>query len=283
MVTLTADAGGAAGGRGQIGINYGGRIQWDGAFTIGNVPPGRYVLRARGGDDDLPQYAEQPLTVAGGDVAGVVVSLARGAIMTGSVTFQATQLAVPDPTAIRITAPPADQGQFAANAGRVDKDGQFTFDGVPAGSRFIRATAPRGWSLKSVLVAGREVIDTPIDVRAGETIRNVSLVFSDSQTQLSGTATTERGVPVTDYTVLAFPIDQNYWRPQSRYIMTARPDQNGSYQMRGLPPGDYYLALVDPAEQGEWFEAAFLDAHRPGATRVSLGDGESKNQDFKVR
>jgi len=285
-VTLTADsAGPIAGGRGQIGSNYGARIQWDGSFAIGNVPPGRYVLRARGGDDERPQYAEQPLTVAGGEVAGIAVALARGATITGSVTFQATQLPVPgDPTAIRITAPPADQGQFAANAGRVEADGQFTFDGVPAGSRFVRATgAPRGWSLKSVLIGSRDVIDMPIDVRAGETIKNVSIVFSDTQTQLSGTVTTDRGLPVTDYTVLAFPADQTFWRPQSRYIMTARPDQNGSYQLRGLPAADYYVALVDPAEPGEWFEPSFLDAHRAGAMRVSLGDGEAKNQDFKVR
>jgi len=127
------------------------------------------------------------------------------------------------------------------------------------------------------------VIDKPIDVRAGETIKNVSLVFSDTQTQLSGTVTTDRGLPVTDYTVLAFPADQTFWRQQSRYIMTARPDQNGSYQLRGLPAADYYVALVDPAEPGEWFEPSFLDAHRAGAMRVSLGDGEAKNQDFKVR
>ena len=42
------------------------------------------------------------------------------------------------------------------------------------------------------------------------------------------------------------------------------------------------MALIDPAEQGEWFEPAFLDAHRAGATRLSLGEGETRTQDFKV-
>ncbi len=44
-VNLMPDTGG--GRANQIGMNTGGRIQWDGAFTINNVPPGRYILRAR--------------------------------------------------------------------------------------------------------------------------------------------------------------------------------------------------------------------------------------------
>jgi hypothetical protein len=88
---------------------------------------------------------------------------------------------------------------------------------------------------------------------------------------------------VTAYTVLAFPADDRLWRPQSRHIMTARPDQNGKYQIRGLPPGEYYMAMVDPAVQGEWFEPAFLEQHRPGAIRISIGDGDIKTQDFKLK
>ena len=53
--------------------------------------------------------------------------------------------------------------------------------------------------------------------------------------------------------------------------MTARPDQTGMFKIRGLPAGEYYLATVDPAEQGEWFEPAYLDQHRAGASRVTLG------------
>ena len=77
-VALTPEGAGGGGGRGQIGTNYGGRIQWDGAFTIANVPPGRYMLRARGADSDTPQFAQQPLTIGGGDINDLVVVLAPG-------------------------------------------------------------------------------------------------------------------------------------------------------------------------------------------------------------
>ena len=66
-VNLTPE--GAAGGRGNLGTNFGSRIDWDGSFAINNVPPGRYTLRARSNDSEVPLSASQPLAVAGGDLA----------------------------------------------------------------------------------------------------------------------------------------------------------------------------------------------------------------------
>jgi hypothetical protein len=140
----------------------------------------------------------------------------------------------------------------------------------------------RNWNLKSVAIGGRDVTDAPIAVRSGETINNVQVVFTDQMNEVNGTIADSSGNPIPDFTVLAFPSDSSLWRPQARQIMTARPDQTGKYRIRGLPPGEYYLVTVDPAEQGEWFEPAYLDAHRAGATRVTLGDGDTKTQDFKV-
>ena len=82
--------------------------------------------------------------------------------------------------------------------------------------------------------------------------------------------------------MLAFPSDPSLWRPQSRQIATARPDQTGKYRIRGLPPGDYYLATVDPSQQGEWFDPTYLDEHRVGAARVVLSEGDVKTKDFTV-
>jgi hypothetical protein len=268
----------------RFGGNYTGRIQSEGAFSIVNVPPGRYVLRARGEDSGVPVFAMQPLSVDG-DIDGLNVILAPGATLTGTLSFRATQSALlPDLSQFRITTMPADLSSFGPNgSARVDKEGKFTLDSVPAGSRLIRAQSPRGWMLTSVNVDGREMVDTPLEVRSGQHVDGISLLFTDKLSEINGTLTDEQGTPVTEYTVLAFPTDSTLWRPQTRQIMTTRPDQNGRFQLRGLPPGEYFLVAVDPAEQGEWFEPAFLNEHRSGARRLTVGEGDIKAQDFRIR
>jgi hypothetical protein len=282
-VTLAPD--GAQVAAGPMGTSYAARIQWDGAFTIANVPPGRYTLRARGDDGDAPAFGILPLTVAGDDVGGVNVVLAAGATLSGTVTFEPGRQAVPaDLSQIRVTAPAADGSAFGRTPeARVDQEGKFTLEGVPPGSHLVRSNgAPRGWMLKAAVVDGRDVVDVSLEIRSGQKITGVSLVFSDKLSEVGGLVTDDQGVPVTDFTVLAFPTDPATWRPQSRRIMTSRPDQTGRFQIRGLPPGEYYLATVDPAEQGEWFEPAFLDEQRTGAVRMTLSEGDVKTQDFKI-
>jgi hypothetical protein len=281
-VALLPESGPRAGGRGGA---FGSRIDWDGSFSIAGVAPGRYVLRARSDDSVEPQFAVQPITVAEADLPGLTVVLSAAASISGTVTFQRTQgQQAPDAGQIRIAAPLVDAIDAGPNpVARVERAGTFTLDGVQAGSHLLRPQgAPRGWVMKSVLVNGRESIDTPIELRSGQALADVTVVFTDRLTEVNGTLKDASGAPLTEYTMLAFPQDQDLWRPQSRHIMTTRPDQNGRYQLRGLPPGDYFLAAVDPAEQGEWFEPAYLAAHQGGAVRVSLGDGDVKTQDFTV-
>ena len=271
--------------RGQIGVNYGARIQWDGTFSMANVPPGRYVLRARGEDTVSPQFASEPLTVGDGDMSNLTVMLTPGGTISGSVVFPPTGRELPDFEQMRITAPsvefgmPGGQGQT-----RVERDGTFKMDGVSAGEHFIRAqNGLRGWSLKSVVVDGRDVTDVPIEVRSGQQLDDVTIAFTDVQTQILGTVSNAQRTPMTEYTVLAFTTTPAFWRPLSRHIMTARPDQTGKFTIRGLPPGEYYLVTVDPAEQGEWFDPTYLEEQRVGAARITIGEGETKTQDFEIK
>jgi hypothetical protein len=234
-------------------------------------------------EPSLPEFASQSLTIAG-DMTDLTIMLAPGATISGGVAIQAAQSATPpNLNQVRVSAQATDSSLGTTINAQVQSNGSFTLQGVPAGTHLIRAQAPRGLALKEVTIGGRDVIDEPYEVRSGERIDNVTLVFTDKVSEINGTITDERGAPVTDYTVLAYPEDSRLWRPQSRQIMTSRPDQNGKFQIRGLPPGRYYLATVDPTVAGEWFEPAFLEQHRDTAARLSLGEGEARTQDFKVR
>jgi hypothetical protein len=284
-VTLTPQN--RPGGRGNFGMNYGSRIDWDGQFSVANVPPGLYTLRARNNDRDAPLSASQPLSVSG-DVGSLVVLLQTGGSLAGTIAFQPGSTPAPtDLTQVRLAAPSADPDD---NMGptpnpRVNKDGTFTFDGVAVGTHLIRPNGGnglRGWNLKSVTVDGRDVTDIPISVRSGQRISNVVVTFTDKLSEINGSVTDAQGNAITEYTVLAFSTNSAVWRPQSRQISTARPDQTGMFKIRSLPAGEYYVVTVDPSEQGEWFDPAYLDQHRGGASRVTLADGDVKTQDFRI-
>ncbi len=269
--------------RGQIGVRYGSRIDWDGAFSIGNVPPGRYVLLARADDADAPEYGSQPVAVTGDDLPDVSVIVSPGATVTGKVIFSASSQA-PDYTQVRVIAAAMEQGVEGPSQTRVETDGTFTIRGVAAGPHLIRPQGQlRGWVLESVTVGGRDMTDTPIDVRTGQTLANVVVTFTDKISQITGTLTNAQGAPLVDYTVLAFPTDSSLWRPQARQIMTARPDQTGKYTIRGLPAGEYYVVTVDPAEQGEWFEPSYLDEHRAGFRTRHLVGGRREDARLQDR
>jgi hypothetical protein len=267
--------------RGPAANSYSGRVR-NGSFSIPDVPPGQYTLRARGSDGDGVLYAEQPLTVSGVELSVSVVLVPGGAV-SGTIAFEAGQTPPSDVTVFHVGAPAADPGPVvAAPSARVDATRQFNLSGLEPGLHYIRSNSAQGWTLKSVLVNGQDVIDVPIDVRSGQTVANATLVYTDKATDVSGSVATDAGIPATEYTVLAFPVNDTLWRPQSRHIMTARPDQNGRFQIHGLPAGEYYLALADPAEPGEWFDPSFLQQERARAVKISLADGDAKTQDFKI-
>ncbi len=78
----------------------------------------------------------------------------------------------------------------------------------------------------------------------------------------------DRNKPVLDATVVIFPADQQRWTYASRFVRTLRPDTNGRYSTKSLPPLDDYLIIaVQNLESGQGSDPEFLRAPKRKRSR----------------
>jgi len=297
VVTLTSeDTGGA-----EIGMGLSGTILPDGSFVINNVPPGRYIATARtragggrmGGPGGAPGatgsqlFATQPVSVSGRDVS-VSMTLARGTTISGTITFESMGGSAAEPSRVSVTLTPATgrgggPGGFGGGGTfRASTDNTFTITDVAAGTYMVRVGGASGtWGLKSVTLGGRDTADTPVEIKGTQPITGMSVVLTDQPTTVSGTVADSTGQPVTNGIVVAYPLDSSLWRGGTRLLQVARPDQDGNYRIRAMPPGDYYLVAVIDLDDNEWYDPAILEALRQVATRVTLSEGETETRTLR--
>lgn len=301
MVMLVPEGGsvgggrGGGGGRGNIAELASGFLrgnqalrattQADGTFAIRNVPPGNYTIVARSDiGSGSPKTAVQPLLVMGDEVQ-VVLTPAPGVSLSGTITLEATGGALPTGFGgFRVIPAPIGSAATLPRGGRgglPNERGEFAMSDLMPGRYLLRATGPRGWTMKSVSVDGRDVTDEPLEVK-GDNVSSVNVVFTDRISAVSGTVRDGRGAGVANVTVVVFADDERLWYPQSRYIDAARTNTAGAFRINALPPGRYLVSAVEDVEQGEWFDPAFLNQIKGGATRLTLGEGEQKTQDLKT-
>lgn len=292
----------------------------EGRFRLRNVAPGQYILTARGtlrragGRGQPGQWATEaagarsrtltvraavqaqttrlwamtPVVVDGRNLSNIVLNLQHGMTVSGRLVFEGTSTLPADLTRLRVSASPADPAgparQIAASASvRADAGGRFTIPGVPPGRyRLTAAGAGGSWRLGSAMVGSADALDFPFEVKPNENVTDAVLTFTDRSTELAGAIVDERGQPASDYTIIVFPADQQFWTPNSRRILSQRPGTDGRFTFRNLPAGDYRIAPVLDPEPGSWYDPALLQQLDIHALRVPLADGESKLQNLRV-
>ena len=80
-----------------------------------------------------------------------------------------------------------------------------------------------------------------------------------------------------------FPENSAKWGHRSRYIRRAEADARGNFRIRGLPPGEQYLAFAtDYLDDGEHLDPEFLTGIRNIAVPFSLEDAEKRTLELKA-
>ena len=105
--------------------------------------------------------------------------------------------------------------------------------------------APDGWTLKAILLDGRDVTDTPLPFgSAEESLGGIEVVLTDAVSEVAGrlidAATARRGQRHGG----PLPGQQRAVGLASRHFASTATGTDGRFRVRGLPPGDYYAAAL---------------------------------------
>jgi hypothetical protein len=258
----------------------------DGVFQIPNVAPGRYnlTIRPTGQSGPTDEFGSLPIMVGNDDIDDLVISTAPGAVARGSIVTDDGSAPGIRADQIQVFANPVESmmGMPVGNmAARVGDDFTFEFASLFE-RRLIRPSVPptTGWYFKAVYHDGADVTDSGVDFTSAKTVDGLQIVLTRKTTDLSGLVVDARGRPVLDATVIVFPANRERW---SRYTRTARPDTEGRYRMRSLPPDDaYFVIAVQGLQDGQAGDPEFLARARSEAMPFSLGEGETKAVDVKL-
>ena len=292
-VAMTSKGRPAAGGTVSVQGNadtdffsvFGGTVAPDGTFTVANVPPGDHFLQVRVPVDGEMEFVATPITVGDRSIDGLKVTTLPPVVLTGTVEFEGT---APRPAGTpRILARPANPGQMFAVGyadpvvnGRVDEQGRFAIKGT-LGKIVLVAVTPPAWTLKQVVVNDHDVTDVALDAGAGD-ITDVRVVLIDKLTDVAGRVTSDRGEPLKDYVVVAQPSEPMEGMAALRYVRTGRPDQDGRFDIKGLPPVRYVVTAIDALEIGREWAPNYQKQLRDAGRAVALKEGESVTLDVKL-
>ena len=265
----------------------------DGSYVFQSVAPGTYTIKAvigrgRGAAPNQPtQWAAADVNISGQDL-DVPLTLQPGVAINGRVVFEGARqpsAAELQTLALALVAPGSGGASAFPGGGRVDANGRFTFAGVvPDVYRFTAAwssAAANNWTMKSSTANGRESFEAPLRVNPGETLE-WTITYTDKPTGLAGVLQDSSGRAATDYYILVFSAERAHWSPGSRRIRMTRPATDGSYSVKGLPPGEYFVAAPTDLEAGEWNDPSLLEQLARTSARITLRDSEMTTQDFRV-
>jgi hypothetical protein len=257
-------------------IGMGGVTRADGTFTLADVAPGRYLLKATLRGDGPDESALIPIAVYGEDLSGVTAVTGRPATIRGTIAADAgvsRQL----PADVKVIAVSARQSGHVLDSG----DGlKFNVGSLSEPFRLVVEGLADTWAVKQISVGDQDALDSPIELPPGQQAV-ARIVLTDRLTEVSGVAAPiDAANPVS---VVVFPEDSAKWGSRSRYIRRVDADARGNFRVTALPPGEPYLAIAtDYLDEGEHLDPEFLTAIRNVAVPFSLDEGEKHSLELKV-
>ena len=283
-------------GFGMFGIMGNATVAADGTFRLKDLAPGEYKLNVRAtteiGGASVPESASAPIAIAGADIDSISLTTTAGWSIAGRVVTETGEVPSVARERIRLMGSPlnsdsvagpsgppppgAPGGQGNVDSGRIRDDWTFMVTGLFGPAR-LRAQLPDGWMLKAIMRDGLDVTDAVLEMKGSDTLAGLDVVVTNRVASISGVLTDEKGAPATDGTIIVFSADAEKWTEDSRFVRSARPDQKGTYEVRGLPPADYLAVAVNYVEEGMWNDPEYLESIRRYGQKFAISEGGTQS------
>jgi hypothetical protein len=252
----------------------------DGSFTFEHVLPGEYLLHVRPNAAQRKiapanvEWGAMHVNVVGEDISGLMLTTSTGFAISGRVTAERSTTLPPKLTvsAHEIDFALQSIGLPVVTNTLVDAAGRFRIEGVRG--RIRLSGGGGGWLTRRVVLKGNDVTKG-FDVNGD--VEGIEIVLTNQVTTVTGTVRDARGVRRNDFIVAFFPVGRFDVDEIGSRQRTIRPDPDGVYRIRNLPPGEYLAAAVPVMSvllEDEW-DPAFVTKVRPSAIGFTLTEGQS--------
>jgi hypothetical protein len=224
------------------------------------------------------------------------VTLRSGASISGRIEFDGT-LPKPPPAMMeryQVRVEPLDPRLPKAQltyVSPVDRAGNWKITEVPPGPYLVTflayledRRAMAGWETKGATLEGRDVSTLAMHVQGN--IEGVILTITDRPSELRGTVRDANGRVDPGAAVVLFTTLREVWGATGRSNRRARmvrASEDGTFVIRGIPAGDYFLAAIPDEDAGDWPDVRLMETLSRASTRLTIADSERKSQDLTTR
>ncbi|MBA3241126.1 MAG: carboxypeptidase regulatory-like domain-containing protein, partial [Acidobacteria bacterium] len=228
---------------------------------------------------------QQEITVAGGDLTGVLLELSEGGSINGTIKFDGGQKR-PDDLLIQFKVVAAGAVEDASEIGSGFTRGNiFEVDGVAPGKVYLRFNhfSPDGekkFYVKEMKWRGRDLLREPLEVGDGARIEGVQVLFSSETSVLrvrvlggGGKGSAAGGAAGVGVHLVP---SEAALRAESETQLACVTGADGACTLSGAPPGEYLLMVTARGVSPGPLSSDEVNRRAAVARRVMLRAGENQ-------
>jgi hypothetical protein len=227
-----------------------------------------------------------PIEISDSDVTDLQLQADMSGSVTGKFSVDGEEKA--DWRELSVTLMPVAEEEgiemfmLAQTAGAmVNEDGTFELSNVPAVPVQLAVGAAsdkyRNYYTKSVLLGGRDVVDSGFTATAGSVL---DVVVSSKGCSVDGIVVDGEGNPFPNAFVLSIPSDGKRMRPDAYQF--AESDVSGHFSLKGMNPGNFTILAFEEMP-GNFRSASFAQKFADKGEQVSLSESANKSVTLKLQ